>query len=176
MFRRLTSTITKEVPFVRSYATRYFNKHEGIFYPGGFTYYPRDENEVTPKIDPPKLFMVKRIKPFKGNPHWEKKILRDFKLEGNDVAIVKNIPENNGRLWRVKHLVEIKPITFPNGEPTENDINCSYLKENGELIISKSLEVSKERLEATEKFKNDPVKLDGNTLRVQSRKKWLSGW
>lgn len=141
--------------------------------------------------------MVKRIKPFKGNPHWEKKILRDFKLEGNvsylvqgsseqlsyyicfnfqDIAIVKNIPENNGRLWRVKHLVEIKPITFPNGEPTENDINCSYLKENGELIISKSIEVTKERLEATEKFKNDPVKLDGNTLRVQSRKKWLSGW
>lgn len=93
-----------------------------------------------------------------------------------DVAIVKNIPENNSRLWRVKHLIEITPIQFPNGEPTQNDINCTILRENGDFIVSKKLEIPQERIDATETFMNNPDKLDGNTLRRQSRVKWLSGW
>lgn len=31
-------------------------------------------------VQPAKLFRVVRIKPVKGNPHWEKRILRDLGL------------------------------------------------------------------------------------------------
>lgn len=79
-------------------------------------------------------------------------------------------------LWKVKHLVKITPITFPNGEPTENDIDYTFLRENGEMVVIKELKPSKEVLEATEKFQGDPKKLNVNTLRRHSRLKWLSGW
>lgn len=35
------------------------------------------EEQIT---DPAKLFRVHRIKPVKGNPHWEKRILRELGL------------------------------------------------------------------------------------------------
>lgn len=90
------------------------------------------------------------------------------------MAIVKNIPENNQRLWKVKHLVKIDPITFPDGFP--KDVDGTYLQENGELRVSKLLKASPEKLELTERFQNNAEKMDGDTLRRDSRKKWLSAW
>lgn len=89
---------------------------------------------------------------------------------------MKNIPENNAMLWKVKHLIKIAPITFPNGMPTEDDLDCTYLKENGELVVNKRLKPTQDKLEVTEEFEKDERKLDGNTLRRDSRVKWLSGW
>lgn len=79
-------------------------------------------------------------------------------------------------LWKVKHLIKITPVTFPNGEPTENDIGSTFLKENGEFMVVKQLKPTSDVLESTEAFKNNPKKLDGNTLRRNSRLKWLNGW
>lgn len=112
----------------------------------------------------------------KGNTHWEKKILIDLKLDKNinDFAIVKNIPENCERLWKVKHLVKIVPITFPYGEPTENDIDHTFLKENGECIVTKEIKIDDGRVEATRKFVDDTRKLDSETLVKDSRLKWLN--
>lgn len=42
----------------------------------------RSEDEVDPEIKPTKLFRVSRIKHLKGNPHWERQILREFGLFG----------------------------------------------------------------------------------------------
>lgn len=95
-----------------------------------------------------------------------------FFIQKNCVAIIKNIPENNARLWRIKDLVDIQPITFPNGFP--DDINGTYLKENGELCVKKN--VSNERLSLAEQFRNETKRLDGVTLRRESRTRWDSGW
>lgn len=89
---------------------------------------------------------------------------------------MKNIPENNARLWKIKHLIKIAPITFPDGIPTEEVLNCTYLKENGELVINKTLNPSNDVLEATEKFISNPKKLDVDTLRRNSHKKWNLAW
>lgn len=49
----------------------------------------RSENEEIPKIDnPAKLFRVERIRPVKGNPYWERKILRDLGLFDHDVSLM----------------------------------------------------------------------------------------
>lgn len=89
--------------------------------------------------------------------------------------ILKNIPENNQRLWKVKHLLKIVPITFPDGFPKNDDVTC--LKENGELRIVKKVSSEQEtKLRISEEFKKDLKRIDGDTLRRQSRIKWLSGW
>lgn len=103
--------------------------------------------------------------------------MKEFKLDGermSDIVILKNTPEINSKLWKVKHLIKITPITFPNGFP--DDINGTFLKENGEFLVTKRLVPNAERLEKTEAFRKDPKRIDGDTLRRDSRKKWLLGW
>lgn len=89
------------------------------------------------------------------------------------VAIIKNIPENNRRLLKVKHLIKLDPITFPYGEPTENDINHTYLKPTGECVVSKEIAIDPKRIEASDKFINDPDRLDRQTLAREALKRWI---
>lgn len=148
----------------------------GIKYPG-FKYFPRELNiHKDPPIQPTKLLMVQRVKPFKGNAYWLKKILCDFKLDekGEGLAIVKNIPEINARLYKIKHLVKITPIRTPDGIP--DDPSMGYLHEDGVFVVSKKLEPNSLRLKLTEDFQTDPARLDAETLKKQSRDKWLNPW
>lgn len=92
----------------------------------------------------------------------------------NEIAIVKNIPEINAMLWKVKHLVSVTPIVFPYGEPTENDVDHLFLKENGQCLVTKEIKVDETRLSATEQFRDQPTRLDGETLRKDSRLKYLN--
>lgn len=94
-----------------------------------------------------------------------------------DIVIVKNTPEHCAVLYKVKHLVEIKPITFPNGFP--KDANSGFLKENGEFITYSDIGTgskSQEQLETEEKlldsYKNKL--LDRPTLRERLHQKWYS--
>jgi large subunit ribosomal protein L30 len=48
-------------------------------------------------------------------------------FQKSDIAIVKNIPEVNEILWKIKHLVKITPIQCPNGMPDEGDYEGTYL-------------------------------------------------
>lgn len=44
-------------------------------------FFYRTEGEFTdPPVEPTKLFRVQRTKAFKGNPYWEKRILKDLGL------------------------------------------------------------------------------------------------
>lgn len=112
----------------------------------------------------------------KGLPYWEKDILKQLRLDGkiNEVVILKNIPEINSLLWKVKHVIEITPITFPDGFPKDN--RGTYLKENGELTVKKEIVPCENSLEQTAAFKENPKRLDGTTLRRDARLKWLKGW
>lgn len=88
---------------------------------------------------------------------------------------MKNTPNLCALLWKVKHLISVEPISFPHGEPTNDDIAYTHLKENGECIVHKKLEIPAERIEATEKFLNDPVRLDKTTLKRDALLQWNSG-
>ena len=53
---------------------------------------------------------------------------------------LKNTPEVNKKLSAVKHLVEIKPLTFKHGIPEdESDFNHLILKSDGSLEVKKRL-------------------------------------
>lgn len=94
----------------------------------------------------------------------------------SDVAVVKNIPEMCAMLWKVKHLVDVKPIVFPYGAPTADDINHTFLKESGECVVAKEIKIDEKRLEAREEFDQLPARLDGPTLAKHARLKWLNGY
>lgn len=159
---------------IRNLNKRVYHWPDGIKYPG-FTYYPRRPDFQDPPYEPSKLFRVRRIKPIKGTPYWEREILKRYKLDGklSDISIVKNIPEVNAELWKIKHLIDIQPITFPCGLPDGKSM--TQLKENGELVV-KHLSLSEERLKASDDFINDRKRLDKDTLRRHLRKVWLNGW
>lgn len=76
-------------------------------------------------------------------------------------------------MWRVKHLISVEAVTFPYGEPTEDDMKYTHLNPDGECIVQKKLEVPTEVLEATKTFMKDPVKLDKHTLKEDARLKWV---
>lgn len=95
-------------------------------------------------------------------------------FQESEAVIIKNIPENNARLWKIKHAIKIVPITFPDGFPT--DTLGTRLQENGELRVAKVLRPSEDRVKALEGFKDSPKKLSGDDLRRDSRRKWLSQW
>lgn len=119
----------------------------------------------------PKLFLVERLSPHYGLPYWEKDILILLKLLESkadkkakihrpvgSVAIVKNTPFMCRMLWRVKHLVRVSPITFPNGEPREGEYTGTHLDRNG--VFSRVPHIDEKRV-ATEPNKK---KLNGKEI------------
>ncbi|XP_050466245.1 39S ribosomal protein L30, mitochondrial [Cataglyphis hispanica] len=149
---------------------------EGVKY-GFVKYFPRHPNHVDPPFEPSKLLLVKRVKPFAGNPWWEKRMLKDLGFEDkkhfNVPMILKNTPEICAMLWKVKHLVKILPIKLPNELPTADDLNGTYLHENGTFYIVPKVDPARE--EATIKFVNDPKKLNRDIIQEKLRLKWLEG-
>ena len=63
---------------------------------------------------------------------------------------LKNIPSVNEKLKVVKHLLEITPLTFPNGLPEESDFEYCYIKSNGELVFNRRYTPDEEK--STEDF------------------------
>lgn len=79
----------------------------------------------------------------------------------------------------MKHLVRIEPITFPHGEPTKEDVSHTFLKDSGECIVVKEIGKNNSfssRLRLGAKSKAAGHILDGETLRKDSRLKWLNPW
>ncbi|CAK1548200.1 unnamed protein product [Leptosia nina] len=164
-------------PLTTIFRSKGYKHPGGTRYPGGIMYYPRDPNHQDPEYTPTKLFRVEQIKTTKFRPWWEKKVLEQLKLNAlNQVAIVKNVPEMNARLWRVKHLIKVTPITFPYGEPTAEDIKHTVLRENGQCIVTKTLKPQEEQITALEQFDKDPKKMDSHTIKRDARLKWNNAY
>lgn len=94
----------------------------------------------------------------------------------SDIAIVENSAHMNAELWKIKHLIKITPITFPDGEPNENDYAYSYLNEFGEFRIHNSLKADPERLKAAENLMADSAALDPQTVKDLCRQRWVTSF
>ena len=86
--------------------------------------------------------------------------------------IIVNDEVTNAELWKIKHLITITPITFPDGFPTESDIGKCHLYENGEFRINAKLGVNEEQLEATEKFQRKINSVDKHMIEKYVRHHW----
>ncbi|GFT29922.1 39S ribosomal protein L30 [Nephila pilipes] len=127
-------------------------------------------------FEPSKLFMVWRVATLIGRPMWEKEAIIKLGLADHKVkyAIVKNTASNNKFLWSIKHLIRVKPITFPDGFPTEEDAYSTFLKQTGELIVTPRLKINPEDLGRDPDVERK--KLDPRSIREDLRLKWNQGY
>ena len=93
--------------------------------------------------EPPKLWVAWLYKDFEGKGSVE---LRDQvrKLFGKDakpgeMKMFKNTLSTNKQLWKIKHLLEIRPVSFPDGEPELKDIFHLEVMADGRCVIDRSL-------------------------------------
>ncbi|KAF4520284.1 hypothetical protein B566_EDAN010231 [Ephemera danica] len=152
----------------------FFESPKGIQY-HTFKYFPRHPDHKDPPYEPSKLFMLKRIRKIPGTNYKEKHILKHLRLDGpmDQISIIKNTPENNARLYKVKHLIQITPVTFPDGEPTLDDaksLGATFVNEFGEMRVIKQL-VSSEALQLPQPEHSTP---GGHTIARHLRMKWLN--
>ncbi|CAG2170966.1 unnamed protein product [Oppiella nova] len=117
--------------------------------------------------------LVWRYKTMTHIPWHEKYVLSHLGLHQKEChirVVVPNTPHFNGLLWRVKHLIQLMPIAFPDGIPTEEDVGCVKLNTyTGALSVNPSHKVSADRIDLA---KSDDIYY-GKYLREYL--KWSSG-
>ncbi|CAK9821752.1 39S ribosomal protein L30, mitochondrial [Anthophora retusa] len=138
-------------------------------------YHPRVKSHVDPPITPSKVLMVRRVKPFKGNPYWEKDILEElgFAKTPNDPVFVKNTPEVCAMLWKVKHLVKISPVQLPENIPEVDEYTELYVDDFGKIHVTGKLD--RVRYETTLADHNCMKRLRQETLKEKLRLLWMKG-
>ncbi|BFZ24402.1 hypothetical protein BsWGS_27441 [Bradybaena similaris] len=138
------------------------------------------EKESRPPPEPALLHMVYRIKDHYTRPYWEKDVLKEFGLfeKSYTPVVLKNTPEINEKLKTVKHLLRIKPVTFPYGLPVdEEDYKHCYLRHNGEFVVRHRINDQSDEIEkawAEVKFAEDNPseniwKMDKETIQNETR-------
>ena len=86
-------------------------------------------------------------------------------------VIHKNTPMTNARIAKVKHLVKVIPITFPNGLPEdESDLHHCILRPDGALEIKKRLSPVEEKLTSEEDQLKELWTMDDATVAKATRK------
>lgn len=105
-------------------------------------------SEIT---EPSPFHIVTRIKSMSGAPWYQKVTLRRLNLHSSrngDVVVVPNTPQFNELLFKVKHMISLKPAIFENGHiPTEEDIGaikvCPY---TGKIKVDEKVRLSGKRV------------------------------
>lgn len=86
------------------------------------------------------------------------------------MTVFKNTPTWNERLWRVKHLIDIRPISFPGGvEPTLDDVNHSRILPDGQCVIDKRLNIEPVQLQLVDEQKQMTAKYLGQVTQRRWR-------
>ena len=103
----------------------------------------------------------------------EKLVLRRLGIHHkncNIPVVIPNTPHYNAMLWEVKHLIRLKPLSFPNGIPTKEDLGAIKVDRNtGEMRINSAYKISDEKLDKAD----TPAIFVGKYLREYL--KWASG-
>lgn len=87
---------------------------------------------------------------------------------------MKNIPEVNARLWKIKHMVKVTPVVFPYGEPSMADVGHTVLRENGECLVTKEIGVPQERIDARAVREANQLRLRKEHIERDCRLKWMN--
>lgn len=163
----------------RKRATQYIVKYKGDNINDGedtVKYYPHSGEEI-PEAKPSPVLMVKKLKRLNGEPWFNKDYCTQLGL-GKEESLSKlvflpNIPSVTLILFKIKHLVEIKPITFPNGIPDDFDPEIHGHKLNrqtGEFVVHPSLRVDMDELTKDAEW----MKLTRGQVSIEGNRHWKS--
>jgi len=128
------------------------NDQEGV----DMVYWPHKGQEWPgpEEAPPPLVLLVEKVVPESGEPWWIKEALEKLGLltgcyHGKRVA-VPNMTHYTSLIYKVKHLVRVVPVSFPNGVPSEDEFDPQMAKmtDNGEFVYHPKVKAHTEAVEA----------------------------
>jgi len=144
-------------------------------------YYPHAGEEI-PDDPPSPVLMVRRVKTVRGEPWYNKNYCiqlglynkREIHAQTSEYVFLANIPSVSLVLFKIKHLIEIIPVTFPNGMPDDFDTSkYGYrLTPNGEFLVFDDLVDDPEEIEKSAEW----IKMSPQMVRELQYRNWQSPW
>lgn len=108
--------------------------------------------QTTKVANPSPVHMVWLTQHLHCRPWYEKVIVRRLGLHSRlmfERVLLPNTPHYNQLLYQIKHLVNIKALTFPDGIPTEADIGAvKFCPHTGTVRKGDQYRLPPQRLEA----------------------------
>lgn len=164
----------------RKRALQYKEKYKGYRINDGVekvTYYPHAGEEISQEPPAPVL-MVQKTKQLLGEPYWNKNFceqigLGDLERVGK-LSFLPNTPSVGFHLFKIKHLVKITPVTFPNGMPDDfsPETHGYNLTSKGEFIVTDRPGESLDSIA----MRADWMKVDNEQVKKEARRIWDKPW
>ena len=138
-------------------------------------YYPHKGEEPWPEnFQPSPVFLVERVKTLKGEPWWHKMDCERIGLgvwaRSSKKVALPNLSFYNALLYRIKHLVEITPVEFPDGipSPEEFDPKNAKVTHDGKFIYHAKIGEYSQVMNQSK----DNMKIKEDTHRAEAQKCW----
>lgn len=146
-------------------------------------YFPHKNQEPWPQdYEPSPVLVVKRIKTLSGEPWWHKmdceRIGLGFRTSLHKLVALPNLSYYNALLYRIKHLIEIKPIEFPDGipSPEEFDVRCAKVTHDGKFLYHKKIRESTNALLGEGSSEANRLNMSTETYCEEAAKSWNKPW
>jgi len=165
----------------RTRAMQYKVKYKGYRINDGeekVKYYPLAGEEVDNQPPPAPVLMVQKVKKLHGEPYWNKDYCEQIGLgmpeKIGKLSFLPNTPSVGLLLFKIKHLVKITPVTFPNGMP-ENfnpDTHGYKLTSKGEFVVTDRPNESLDSIAARASW----MKIELEQIKKEARITWDKPW
>lgn len=128
---------------------------------------------------PPSVLIVERTKTTRGQPWYHKEILERLGLgyntsTGKRVA-VPNMSFYSSKLYQVKHLIKITPVTFPHGLPSREDFDPTMAKitVDGKFLYHPKIKEENMKIESGSTHANR-LKIKDATYKNDAHNHWIN--
>jgi len=142
-------------------------------------YYPHAGEDLSSLPPPSPVLMVRRVRPLKGEPWFLKQYCQQIglgeKKKRSKLAFLPNLPSVSLLLYKIKHLVEITPVTFPNGVPEDFDPvkDGAHLNSaTGEFVVNPSFKVDTDEIAKRAQW----MKLTDEQIKREAGRHWNNSW
>lgn len=125
---------------------------------------------------PPIVLLVERTKPIRGQPWYHKEILEKLGIgkasyHGKRVAI-PNMSFYTSKLYQVKHMIKITPVTFPHGVPSQDEFDpkMAQMTVDGKFLYHPKIKEQNIKLDSG--CAPDRLKIKESTYKDDAHKHW----
>jgi large subunit ribosomal protein L30 len=136
-------------------------------------YWPNETQEIE-KEEPSPVLMVSKVITLSGESKHYKYYCEQIGLgveeEMKKKVFLPNLPSVGILLYKIKHLIQITPITFPQGMPEDfdPDVHGYRLNSNGEFIVTPTRGESVENITK----RADWMKITNEDIDKEARRHW----
>ena len=128
---------------------------------------------------PPSVLIVERTKTTRGQPWYHKEILERLGLGYNTTTgkrvAVPNMSFYSSKLYQVKHLIKITPVTFPHGLPSREDFDPTMAKitVDGKFLYHPKIKEENMKIESGSTHANR-LKIKDATYKNDAHNHWIN--